>query len=153
MRRLLLLVALLLAVSVSPAFAASRPPRPTVSVHYVYNCTNPTIEVTFKNLSGVKDVYAHGDYGYDLVAEDFNFDKTKVYDGLYHLGAVYQMDVFVTAPNAGPYASHLAGGSTAATSQCPTYYPDYNSHWVNPTPPAGSVPITLAGTGQWWPSD
>lgn len=124
-----------------------------VTVKYVYNCTNPTVEVGFKNLSGAKDVYAKGDNGIYLVAQGFVFDATKVYDGLYSVGRVQQEDVYVTAPNAGPYANHLAGGHTAATSQCPTYYPVYDAHWVAPTPPAGSVNITLENNPDyWWPN-
>lgn len=119
-------------------------------VKYVYNCNNATVQVDFKNLSGAKDVYAKGDNGIYLVAKAFVFDATKVYDGLYYVGRVQQEDVYVTALNAGPYASHLAGGYTAATSQCPTYYPVFDSHWVNPTPPANAVSITLESNPDYW---
>lgn len=136
----------------APAVAVTRPPvaRPSMSLHYVYNCTNATVEAGFKNLSGPKDVYAHGDNGFYLVAEGFVFDKSKVYDGLYYVGQVQQEDLFVTAPGAGPFASHQAGASTAATALCPTWLPVYNAHWVKPTPPAGSVSIELTNLGPWW---
>lgn len=142
MKRLLALAVLLGAFGVTPAHAAT--PRPSMTVHYVYNWTNPTVEVIFKNISGTKDIYAHGDNGYYLIAEDFVFDKTKVYDGLYSVGRVQQEDVFLTAPNAGPYGDHSTGGSTAATAG-PT--------WVAPTLPPGSINITLDNLGPWWRND
>jgi hypothetical protein len=132
--------------------AVVRPPKASMTLHYVYNATQPTVEVGFKNLSGLKDVYAKGDNGIYLVAEDFNFDVTKVYDGLYYVGRVQQEDLYVTAPNAGPYGSHLAGAHTAATALPPTWYPVYDAHWVEPTPPAGSVNIVLDNLGPWWPN-
>lgn len=148
----LLLACVLLTLSVAaPAAAVTRPPRPAVTLHYVYNCTNPTVEAGFKNVSGVKDVYGQGDNGIWLIAQSFAFDKTKVYDGYWQLNGVYQVDVFVTNPGTGPYGSRIAQKSTAATSLCPTYYPVYNSHWVAPTPPAGSVPITFKYLA-WWPN-
>lgn len=120
-----------------------------MTLHYVYNCTNPTVEADISKVSGVKDVYAHTDQGNWLIAEDFNFDATKVYDGYYSLPGVYQVDLFVTNANAGPYGSRVVGKSTAATAQCPTYYPVYDAHWVNPTPPAGAVEIQFSNL-QWF---
>lgn len=118
--------------------------RPSIKVHYVYDLNHPTVEVTFRNISGTKDVYAHGDNGYYLVAEDYVFDKTQVYDGLYKTGWPQQMDVFLTAPNAGPYGDHATGGSTPAVAL---------TTWVDPTPPDGSIYITLDNLGPWWRND
>jgi hypothetical protein len=156
MRRVLvaLLAALGLASALAaPVNAATSPPvvRPSMTLHYVYNCTNPTVEADFKNLSGPKDVYGQGDNGIWLIAQGFTFDKTKVYDGYWHLNGVYQVDVFVTNPGAGPWGSRIAEKSTAATSLCPTYYPAYDRHWVAPTPPVGSVPIAFDYLA-WWPN-
>lgn len=148
-------------VVAAPVNAATKPTvtravvvRPSMTLHYVYNCINPTVEVDFYNVSGVKDVYVHTDQGYRLIAEDFNFVGTKVYDGYWNMPGVYQVDMFVTAPNAGPYTeARSPQKSTAATSLCPTYYPVYDAHYVNPTPPANSVRITFSDNGGWWPSD
>jgi hypothetical protein len=120
-----------------------------MTLHYVYNCTNPTVEADFSKVGGIKDVYAHTDQGNWLIAEDFNFDATKVYDGYYSLPGVYQVDLFVTNANAGPYGSRVVGKSTAATAQCPTYSPVYDAHWVEPTPPAGSLPIEFSNI-EWF---
>lgn len=137
----------------APAGATTRPPvvKPSMTLHYVGNCTDPTVEADFYKLSGVRDVYAHDDQGIWLIAQGFVFDPTRVYDGYWHLGGVEQVDIFVANPGAGPYANHVAGKSTAATAQCPTYYPVYDAHWVNPEPPAGSAPITFDYLA-WWPN-
>jgi hypothetical protein len=137
----------------APAGAAVRPPvvKPSMTLHYVGNCTDPTVEAGFYKLTGPKDVYARTDQGVWLVATSFVFDPAKVYDGYWHMGGVYQVDLYVTNPGAGPYANHLVGKSTAATALCPTYYPTYDSHWVKPTPPAGSYPITFDYLA-WWPN-
>jgi hypothetical protein len=129
-------------------------PKPSIVVKYIYDCTYHTVEVTFKNISGIKDVYTHGDTGYYLVSEDFNFDKTKVYYGLFNTGAIDQHDVFITAPNAGPYGDHATNGHTAATSLCPVWYPEYVSNWVAPSRPVGAVDIALVGNpDKWWRND
>lgn len=142
------LLALTIALGASlPAQAATV--RPSETLHYVYNCTQPTVEVDFFKLGGVRDVYVHTDQGYWLIAQNVTFDTAKVYDGYWHLGGVMQVDIFVTNAGAGPYANHVVGKSTAATSLCPTYYPVYDSHWVDPTPPAGSVPIEFSYIQQY----
>jgi hypothetical protein len=135
-----------------PVNAATRPPvvKPSMTLHYVYNCTDPTVEADFTKLAGARDVYARTDQGVWLIAAGFVFDPAKVYDGYWHMGGVYQVDLFVTSPGAGPYGSHVVGKSTAATSLCPTWNP-YDSHWVNPTPPARSWPIPFDYLA-WWPN-
>jgi hypothetical protein len=140
-------------MSLAPVSAATRTTatvRPSMTLHYVYNChSTPTVEADFYNVSGVKDVYAQTDNGIWLVAKDFNFDTTKVYDGLYHMNGFYQVDMYVTAPGAGPYTENRSPEKSVPAPACT----DYNDvPYVTPTPPAGSVPIEFSYI-QWWPNN
>jgi hypothetical protein len=110
---------------------------------------NPTVEADFSNISGLKDIYAQSDAGVWLVAQNFNFNASTVYDGYWHLPGVMQAELFVTNPGVGPFGDRVVGKSTAATALCPTYDPVYDAHMVAPTPPAGSVPIEFLHI-QWY---
>lgn len=137
-------VAALLALGLVASAQAATTPRPTMTLHYVYNCTIATVEADFYRLSGVRDVYAQDDQGIWLIAQNVTFDPAKVYDGYHHPGGIFQVDIYVTAAGAGPRGTKITQKSTAAGAQCPTWYPVYDSHWVDPTPPAGSVPIEFS---------
>jgi hypothetical protein len=114
------------------------------SAHFVYNChaLHPTVEIDLSNVSGAKDVYVQNDMGYYLIAQNFTFDPTKVYDGLYAIGLLNATDVFLTDVGVGPYDedSRIAE-SRASGFACP-YWGDVD--YVYPAPPAGSVPIEFA---------
>lgn len=141
---LLLSVGMMLFPAVGMASAADTTTAPSMTIHYVYNCTNPTVEVDFFNVSGTYDVYAHDDYGYVLIAQNKTFDGSTIYDGYWNPKGNVQEDVFLTEPGAGPYAEQVLSKSTSATAKCPVYYPKYRANNVKPTPPAGSVTIEFS---------
>jgi hypothetical protein len=150
---LLFMLTLILFPSIASAFPASAATTlPTLDLKYVYNCLNPTVEITISNLGGTKDIYFQDDAGIILIAGNYNFDANKVYDGFYSFGSVQQVDVYATNVGSGPYADRVIEKSVAATSLCPTYYPVYDAHSVAPTTPVGSVNVHYAYL-QWFQKD
>lgn len=137
----LLVLAIAAISTVAPVNAATVALKPTLAIKYVGNCLNPTVEITISNLSGAKDIYFQGDSSIVLIAKNYSFDAKTIYDGFYSFGSVQQVDVYVTNAGSGPYAKQVINRSTAATALCPTYYPDYDAHFVSPTTPVGSVNV------------
>jgi hypothetical protein len=126
------------------ASAATTTPKPSMEVKYVGTCLHPGVQFVIKNFSYVGDVYYQTDTGTVLANTWYEFNKANVYAGGIALGGVYQVNVFVTAPDAGPYAKHILDKSVAAATPC-------NGGSFPSIAPANAIPVEVYYLA-WYPN-